>query len=63
MILKKYKVCASCKTVDRSDCVCMYENNYPTILLEFEVCKCCNNINDFPANTEFNYNQLKNDKK
>ena len=60
--LQKFKVCQDCWSVGITDnqCICTYEKNYPTIELEFEVCKCCNHlINEGnPAETEFNKKQL-----
>jgi hypothetical protein len=62
--LEKVVVCRSClsDSILYSDCICTYKRNYPTIELEFEVCKCCGNlINDGqPANTEFNKQQYEN---
>ncbi len=59
MKLIKEKVCVDCQSLGISDidCVCTYQNNYPTILLEFEQCECCNNIKEYPADTEFNKKQ------
>ena len=61
--IEKYKVCVDCRSVGiiHSKCRCVYETNYKTIELEFEVCDCCGNvINDgCPADTEFNKQQLK----
>lgn len=61
MVLEKHLVCTSCLTIGISDidCVCTYQNNYPTILLEFEKCECCGNVKDSPADTDFNNNQFK----
>jgi len=43
--LKKYEVCASCKSIEKvnSNCICNVVKIYPTIELEFEVCRCCGN--------------------
>jgi hypothetical protein len=60
MAIIKEKVCASCHSlsiVDK-DCVCVWENKYPVIELEFEQCDHCGNISDEPADTEFNRKQL-----
>ena len=62
MKLEKHEVCISCFSVGISynDCQCTYQNNYPTIELEFEVCECCGNLisDGTPADTEFNKNQF-----
>lgn len=59
--LEKFKVCIDCHAVGmiHGDCVCSY-GKYETIELEFEVCKCCNNITQdgYPADTKFNRIQL-----
>lgn len=59
--LQKFKVCTSCYSVGitYNDCICTYENNYPVIELEFEVCGCCGNLvsDGEPADTEFNTSQ------
>ncbi len=64
MKIEKHTVCASCLSVGITDvfCICMDSNVYPTIELEFEVCKCCGNLicDGDPAETEFNKKQLKN---
>lgn len=59
--LIKEKVCASCLSNDIVDinCRCTYDKKYPIIELEFEKCECCGHISAFPANTEFNNKQLK----
>jgi hypothetical protein len=61
--LEKHRVCADCHSVGitYNDCRCTYQNGYPTIELEFEVCECCGNIvNDGQcADTPFNNEQLK----
>lgn len=61
--LEKHEVCVNCFSVgiSYSDCRCTYQNNYPTIELEFEVCKCCGNLvqDGSPADTEFNKKQFK----
>jgi hypothetical protein len=63
MKLEKHTVCASCQAVGVTDtnCICVDNNRYPTIELEFEVCKCCGNLisDGEPADTEFNNKQLK----
>lgn len=55
---QKHTVCADCFAVGitQIDCRCTYMNNYPTVELEFEVCKCCGQLLDdgSPANTPFN---------
>lgn len=59
--LVKHKVCTSCLSIEVTDvdCVCVYENDYPIIELEFEVCSCCGKpITNHPADTEFNNKQL-----
>ena len=62
--LEKHKVCADCHSIGitQNDCICTYQNGYPTIELEFEVCNCCGNVlNDGQcADTSFNTEQLKN---
>lgn len=61
--LVKHTVCTSCFGVGIRDtnCICTYQNNYETIDLEFETCKCCGNLicDGHPADTEFNDNQFK----
>jgi RNase P subunit RPR2 len=60
MKLIKEIVCASCHSlaiVDK-DCICVWENKYPTIELEFEQCECCGHVSEYPADTEFNMKQL-----
>jgi hypothetical protein len=59
--LSKFDVCDQCWSVGMivGDCVCSHDR-YETIELEFEVCKCCNNLvmDGSPAETEFNKEQL-----
>lgn len=61
--LVKHIVCASCYSmgITDHDCVCTYQNNYPTVTLEFETCNCCDNLisDGDPADTKFNEEQLK----
>lgn len=61
--LEKFKVCADCYSIGISiyDCVCTYQNGYPTIELEFEVCECCGNVvsDGTPADTSFNTEQIR----
>lgn len=56
--LEKIEVCAECFSygINYLDCVCTYQKNYPTVLLEFEVCTCCGHIisDGTPADTEYN---------
>jgi len=63
MKLEKHTVCASCWSVGVTDvhCICVDNNNYPTIELEFNVCEWCENLecDGDPADTEFNNEQLK----
>ncbi len=60
--LEKHNVCADCYSVgiSYSECICTYNNKYPTIELEFEVCSCCGNLVDDgnPADSEFNRKQF-----
>lgn len=60
--LEKHKVCVNCLSVGIKyhDCICTYQNNYPVIELEFEVCDCCGNLvsDGSPAETEFNEKQF-----
>jgi len=58
---KKMEVCNSCLSWDSIDldCICMHEKEYPTIVLEFEECKCCHKLEQTYAETEFNEKQLK----
>lgn len=62
-ILEKLSVCRECLSPDiiYAECVCVTERRYPTIELEFEVCKCCGNMSSQPADTEFNAKQLQDD--
>ncbi len=58
---QKFNVCTECFSVEPSDfeCICCYSNEYETIELEFEVCNCCNKlIDNSPAETDFNKNQM-----
>ena len=57
--LKRISVCVGCLSPDIIDpnCDCCH-GNYKTIILEFEECECCGNINHEPADTEFNTKQL-----
>jgi hypothetical protein len=61
--IEKHIVCANCESVGitDNDCICTYQNKYPTVELEFEVCNCCGNLlNDGQrADTPFNDEQLK----
>lgn len=59
--LVKIVVCSSCTspTIIDPNCICCYSNGYDTIELEFEQCKCCGHINIYPAETDFNNEQLK----
>jgi hypothetical protein len=59
MAIVRETVCASCHSLDivDKDCVCVWENKYPTVELEFEQCDHCGNISDEPADTEFNRQQ------
>ncbi len=61
-ILQKFKVCTSCLSVNitDNDCICMYQKDYPTIELEFEVCECCGHLieDGSPADTSFNDQQF-----
>jgi hypothetical protein len=61
--LEKHEVCVDCYSIGIShiDCICGYQNNYPTIELEFEVCGCCGNVveDGSPAETQFNWEQFK----
>lgn len=62
-ILKKINVCKYCFSDGITDLNCKCVNSrVNTVLLEFEFCKCCNNIisDGYPAETNFNKNQLKN---
>lgn len=58
--LQKIKVCRDCLSpgIIYPECICVYDRNYATIELEFEVCNCCGNMNSHPADTEFNKKQL-----
>lgn len=51
------KVCLSASIVD-VDCVCVTHSKYETVTIEFEVCECCGQMKDEPADTEFNKKQL-----
>lgn len=61
--LEKHTVCAHCHSVGiiYNDCICTYQNGYPTVELEFEVCNCCGNLvsDGQCADTPFNEKQLK----
>ena len=60
--LEKFTVCSSCYSVGirDMDCICGYQNGYPTIELEFEVCDCCGQLisDGDPADSEFNNAKL-----
>jgi len=59
--LRKYEVCANCLSIGITDpnCICSYDFRYQTVELEFEVCLCCGNTADTPADTEFNQAQYR----
>lgn len=61
MSLVRMNACTDCLTFAITDpnCVCCWGNKYETIELEFEECKCCGNISEEYADTEFNHSQLK----
>lgn len=60
--IKKFVVCAACHGigVPEPECICTYQNGYPTIELEFEVCDCCGHpVSDgTAADTPFNDEQF-----
>lgn len=60
MKLIKIEACTSCYShaLLYVDCICSYQNGYPTIELEFEECECCGVISTHYADTEFNKLQL-----
>jgi hypothetical protein len=60
MAIVRETVCASCHSLDivDKDCVCVWENKYPTVELEFEQCDHCGNIASEPLDNEFNRKQL-----
>lgn len=60
LILVKEEACIYCHswTVIDPYCQCTY-SNVPTVELEFEHCECCGHTISEPADTEFNYAQLK----
>ena len=61
--LERIKVCKKCLSpgITDPDCICCYTNGFPTIELEFEICECCDRMDDEPADTEFNNKQLQNE--
>ena len=56
MSIVKLYVCTDCQSPGIRDvnCRCVWDNKYPTMELEFELCDCCNHMSDTPADTEFN---------
>jgi len=60
MSIVRERVCASCHSLSIIDtnCICVWEHNYPTIELEFEMCDHCGHVSEEPADTEFNREQL-----
>jgi hypothetical protein len=59
--LERFDVCVDCLSPEITDltCACI-DSNYKTINLEFKVCACCDNLYEkFPADTEYNNEQLK----
>lgn len=61
---QKETVCSACMSIGISniDCVCTYMNDYPTVILEFEVCNCCGHVNDDNVpDTPFNRESLGDD--
>ena len=60
MAIVRERVCASCQSLSIVDknCICVWENKYPTIELEFEMCDHCGHVSEEPADTEFNRIQL-----
>lgn len=55
----KYEVCADCHSAEiiYSECVCVTEKRYPTIELEFDICRCCGHTSTLPNDSEFNDQQ------
>lgn len=53
-ILEKHKVCESCNSIGISDndCICTYQNGYPTEELNFARCKVCDVVDDSPIYSE-----------
>lgn len=49
-ILEKHVVCESCNAIGISDndCICTYQNGYPTEELNFARCKVCDVVEDSP---------------
>ena len=47
-IIEKHDVCKSCNSIGitYNDCVCTYQNGYPTEELSFARCKVCDVTND-----------------
>lgn len=60
MSIVQLHVCKECLSPESvmADCICLNQDSYPTLLLQFEKCDKTGKISDKPINNNFNQIQI-----